>query len=60
MSPEAVFCYKCDNFYNKDAEAGIIYNDGYLNIDWMVDGLGAIVSEKDLELPSFDKAEYFR
>jgi dTDP-4-dehydrorhamnose 3,5-epimerase len=48
----AIFAYKCTNSYSKVSEGGIIYNDSQLNIDWQVDN--PIVSEKDLELPSFE------
>ena len=34
LSDTAIFSYKCDNFYNKASEGGIIYNDKDLNIDW--------------------------
>ena len=34
LSEEAIFAYKCDNFYNKESEGGIIFNDPSLNIDW--------------------------
>src|SRR3954463_4283432 len=34
LSDTAVFFYKCDNFYNKAAEGGLMYNDPQLNIDW--------------------------
>jgi dTDP-4-dehydrorhamnose 3,5-epimerase len=48
---DAIFSYKCTNYYNKAAEGGVIYNDPTLQIDW---GIGSpIVSEKDIELPSF-------
>jgi len=33
LSDTAIFAYKCDNFYNKASEKGIIYNDPNLNID---------------------------
>lgn len=48
---DAVFSYKCTNFYDKASEGGIIYNDPELAIDWQVSD--PVVSEKDLELPSF-------
>ena len=51
LSDTAIFSYKCDNFYNKASEGGIIYNDKDLNIDWKLDEKEFIVSEKDLELP---------
>ena len=50
---KSIFCYKCDNFYDKTSESGIIYNDATLNIDWHLPQEDLIVSEKDLELPTF-------
>jgi len=44
--------YKCDTFYNKESEGGIIYNDPSLNIDWKIPADKAIISEKDNKLPS--------
>lgn len=55
LSEEAVFFYKCDNFYNKDAEQGIIYNSPDLCIDWKIESGKEIVSGKDLLLPSFSE-----
>ena len=52
LSKEAEVLYKCDNYYNKESEAGIIYNDAELSIDWRIPGRDAIVSEKDKMLPS--------
>ncbi|WP_108425133.1 dTDP-4-dehydrorhamnose 3,5-epimerase [Flagellimonas amoyensis] len=51
LSETAEFFYKCDNFYNKDSEGGIIYNDPNLNIDWQIPVDNIKVSHKDLELP---------
>jgi dTDP-4-dehydrorhamnose 3,5-epimerase len=45
--------YKCDAFYNKEAEAGILFSDEEIGIDWGVKISDAIVSEKDLKLPPF-------
>jgi len=50
LSDTAEFFYKCDNFYNKKSEGGIIYNDSKLNIDWVLPKSELILSEKDLEL----------
>lgn len=58
LSDTAVFFYKCDNFYNKDSEQGVLYNSPELNIDWKVSKDLEIVSEKDLILPTFN--ELFR
>ena len=53
LENDTIFAYKCDNFYNKDAEAGIIFNDETLNIDWGVPLEKLIVSSKDKCLPTF-------
>lgn len=53
LSVASEFAYKCDNYYNKESESGIIYNDLLLNIDWKVPLHEIIVSEKDQQLPNF-------
>ncbi len=53
LSKKVIFCYKCDNYYNKASEGGIIYNDATLNIDWHLPQEDIIVSEKDKQLPAF-------
>lgn len=58
LSHEAVFFYKCDNFYNKESEQGILYNAPELNIDWGIESGTEIVSEKDIILPTFN--EFFK
>lgn len=57
LSETAEFFYKCDNFYNKESEGGIIYNDKNLSIDWKLPSNEIKVSEKDLELPILEKAQ---
>lgn len=56
LEENTVFAYKCDNYYHKESERGIIYNDATLQIDWHLDEEHMIVSEKDLLLPSFKEA----
>ena len=51
LSDMAVFFYKCDNYYNKTAEGGIMYNDPQLNIDWGMPEGELILSDKDLNNP---------
>jgi len=53
LSETAEFFYKCDNFYEKSAEIGIMYNDMDLGIDWMIPENEASISEKDLILNAF-------
>ena len=47
LSETAIFCYKCDNFYNKESERAVLWSDEDLNIDWKIDKNKAIISEKD-------------
>lgn len=54
LSETAIFSYKCDNYYNKGSEAGIIYNDPSLNIDWRTTKQEAQLSDKDINLPTLE------
>ena len=54
LSENAIFSYKCDNYYHKDSERGIIFNDKTLNIDWNYPENKIILSEKDRQLPPFE------
>jgi len=54
LSPVAEFCYKCDNFYAKDHDAGIRFDDPTLQIEWPIDLQDAVLSEKDLALPGWE------
>lgn len=47
LSEIAEVLYKCDNFYNKSSEGGLLYNDPSLNIDWGIISGKEIVSGKD-------------
>lgn len=53
LSVGAIFNYKVDNYYNKESEGGIIYNDPTLNIDWGLNDIDIKVSHKDKQLPNF-------
>lgn len=59
LSDDAIFQYKCDNYYNKQAEGGIHYADLALGIDWILNADEFIVSEKDDILPKLVDAEDF-
>jgi len=58
ISPTAEVMYKCDNFYHKASEGGIIYNDPALKIDWGINLEEALVSEKDLVLPTLENCTH--
>jgi len=47
LSETVIISYKCDNFYNKDAECSVKFNDPDLNIDWKIPESDIILSEKD-------------
>jgi len=55
LSDEAIFAYKCSNYYSKVNERAILFNDSDLNIDWKV--IYSIVSEKDLSAAKFKDIE---
>lgn len=50
-----IFNYKCDNYYHKDSEKGIIYNDTDLAIDWGLQNSELLISDKDVALPTLKK-----
>ncbi len=47
LSEDAIFQYKCDNFYSKESEGALMWNDPELGIDWGISEEEAILSEKD-------------
>lgn len=51
LSTQAEVLYKCNSFYNQESEAGILYNDPSLNIDWTIPAGKEIISDKDRGLP---------
>jgi dTDP-4-dehydrorhamnose 3,5-epimerase len=55
LSETAEVLYKCDNYYHKASEGGIMYNDPALNIDWKIPADKALISDKDLLLPSLSE-----
>ncbi len=54
LEDNTIFSYKCDNYYNKESERGVIYNDKDLSIDWGQTNENLILSEKDSCLPTFE------
>jgi dTDP-4-dehydrorhamnose 3,5-epimerase len=51
LSDSAIFSYKCDNYYNREQESGIRFDDPALSIDWKIPQGKLRISEKDLQLP---------
>src|SRR5690606_18559022 len=57
LSETAEFFYKCDNFYNKDSEIGVKFDDPTIAIDWRIDLDEMIISEKDQILPYLNQLD---
>lgn len=58
LQNDTIFAYKCDNYYSKELEAGIMYNDPKLGIDWGLES-EPIVSEKDKTQALFGQHKAF-
>lgn len=54
LSEAAEVLYKCDEYYHRQSESGILYNDPDLKIDWQIPANRAIISDKDKLLPLFN------
>ncbi|NMW21362.1 MAG: dTDP-4-dehydrorhamnose 3,5-epimerase [Chlorobiaceae bacterium] len=59
LSPEAVFAYKCDNYYTPSHDAGLLWNDPDLALEWQIPEESIRVSGKDALQPSFGTVESF-
>lgn len=57
LSEEAVFQYKCDEFYAPQSEGGIQLLDESLNIDWKIPLDKAILSDKDRAYPKLSEID---
>ncbi len=59
LSDEAVFAYKCSDFYHQESEGGILYNDETVGIKWpSIGNCEFNLSEKDAKLPSFNGQDF--
>ncbi|CAN5612925.1 dTDP-4-dehydrorhamnose 3,5-epimerase [soil metagenome] len=54
LTETAEVLYKCDGFYHKESEGGLMYNDPTLSIDWKVPAGKEMVAAKDLVLPNME------
>lgn len=55
LTDETIFFYKCTNYYNKESEGSILWNDPDLNIDWGIEN--PVLSEKDKNSPRFSQLD---
>ncbi len=51
LSEEAVFQYKCDEYYAPESEGSVLWNDPEIGIDWKIPAEDVILSEKDTRSP---------
>lgn len=51
LTETAEVLYKCDSFYHKESEGGLLFNDPALAIDWQIPADKVLVAQKDLILP---------
>ena len=58
LSDEAVFQYKCDNFYAPEAEGALAWDDPDLGIDWRLPLGEVVLSEKDRHHPRLKDADW--
>lgn len=58
LSEEAIFQYKCDNYYQPESEGGILWNDPALHIDWQIPEEDIILSMKDKVNPLLADSNY--
>jgi dTDP-4-dehydrorhamnose 3,5-epimerase len=58
LSEEAVFQYKCDNYYAPQSEGGIAFNDPDLKIDWQIEASEILLSEKDKRNPFLKDSDF--
>ena len=54
LEDDTIFNYKCDNYYSKNHESGLLFNDPALQIDWSFPLNNIIISEKDKALPTLE------
>lgn len=52
LAADTEFLYKVSDTYAPECDAGLIWNDPQLNIDWQLGDLAPVLSEKDRQLPT--------
>jgi dTDP-4-dehydrorhamnose 3,5-epimerase len=51
LEDDTIFSYKVDNYYCREAEAGLRYDDPSLGIDWGIEAEGLLIADRDLNFP---------
>ena len=60
LSETAVFAYKVDNYYNKESDRGIAFDDPELGINWEIKHTDVKISFKDINHPKLKSYEIFK
>lgn len=59
LSEEAIFQYKCDNYYSPESEGSVAWNDPTINVDWQINPVDVKLSAKDEVAPKLEEAWTF-
>ncbi len=59
LSKEAIFAYKVDNYYSKECDRGIAFDDPAIGIEWQIDTAKLQLSPKDTKQPLLKDADLF-
>ena len=59
LSDEAIFAYKVDNYYSKECDRGVAYDDESIGIDWKIEKSKLQLSQKDTTQPLLKDAQVF-
>ncbi|MCA1743285.1 MAG: dTDP-4-dehydrorhamnose 3,5-epimerase [Desulfovibrionales bacterium] len=59
LSEKSIFQYKVDNYYSKEHDRGLAFDDPALGIDWVIDREKIMLSEKDQNNPLLKDAQLF-
>lgn len=57
LSEEAIFQYKCDNYYAPQSEDSVLWNDPAIGIDWQLPAESVLLSDKDKKSPLLSDLE---
>ncbi|AVM50645.1 dTDP-4-dehydrorhamnose 3,5-epimerase [Capnocytophaga sp. oral taxon 878] len=57
LSEEAIFQYKCDNYYAPQSEGSVLWNDPAIGIDWQLPAESVLLSDKDKKSPLLSELE---
>ena len=59
LSEEAIFAYKCTDYYAPDYDGGVMWNDPHIGVKWPLESIGQpILSEKDQVQPSLKEFKH--